>query len=135
MENINNIIKKEEELKSIIKQDNDCIAHVEYSTHINGDPHKVIVALYTTNPKTNETFLLKTSLVQNSKELCLDELLDYIKTAMDSFTIIWSRKDNVSIQNTSYFYCYDIQDAINKFFATKRLIDYIIYEVKMNARS
>ena len=133
----NQEIQLEYLIQTIIFKDNGCAVHFEYINHINGSPHKYIVSLHTINSKTEEMFLLKTSNVQQTKEICLIELRDYLKSikAMDSFTIIWAKKTESGIKQTSYFYCYDIMDALNKFFYNKNVSEYIIYEIKINSRA
>lgn len=128
----NKILQLEHEIQSLIFKDNGCTVHFEYSVG-NCD-----VSVYTTNPQTKEIFLLKETNKVYLKEDGLKDILKYVKTQkeLDSFTVIWIKKDEgTPVKQTSYFYCHDIQDAINKFFIGKDVKDYIIYEVKMNARA
>lgn len=133
----NKITQLENEIRHIIHSDNGCEVGFEYSVEMDGFSDVMQVLVYTTNPITQENFLLKKS-TNNTKENCLEDVLQYIKTQKDlnSFTIIWNKKgSNELTKQESYFYCHDIQDAINKFFTGKNVKDYIIYEVKMNARA
>lgn len=137
----NKVIQLENEIRHIIHSDNGCEVDFEYKTENIGFYDATQLSVYTFNPITKEYFLLiksKGSNKENAKEECLEDVLEYIKTQkeLDSFTITWNKKDsNELTKQTSYFYCYDIQDAINKFFTGKNVKNYIIYEVKMNARA
>ncbi len=125
----NKILQLEHDISSFISKDNGATVHFEYSKD---SFISETASAYTVNTDTKEVFLLKT-VRTNSKELALEEILEYVKNqkSMNSFTVVWA-KIPVSKMETSYFYCHDVTDVIKKFFAKKNLADYIIYEIKLN---
>jgi len=130
------VLKLEHEISTFISLDNGCTVHFEYD--LKGVPLNThhIVSAYTVNPKSDETFLLK-SATDYSKEKALKQILDYVKAqkGLNSFTVKWMKKDEIQTVNTSYFYCHDVIDVIEKFFYGKNSVDYIVYEIKLNPMS
>ena len=97
------------------------------------------VKAFTHNTQTGETFLLK-SVSADTHIQCLVKILEYLehtKKSMNTYTVNWSRVENGSLgtYNTSYFYCHDVIEVVNKFFSGKNIRDYIIYEIKLNQLS
>jgi hypothetical protein len=95
------------------------------------------VSAYTYNSVTNETFLLKKSLGRNSYLVCLNDILDYVinsKVYKSSFTVNWCTRINGRLgnYNTSYFYCENMPEVIEKFFHNKKVDDYVIHEIILN---
>lgn len=125
----NKILQLEHDISSFISKDNGATVHFEYSKDSFASE---TASAYTVNPETKEVFLLKT-VRTNSKELALEEILEYVKNqkSMNSFTVIWKKIPSEKTE-TSYFYCHDVTDVIKKFFAKKNLADYIVYEIKLN---
>lgn len=133
------ILKLEHEISTVIQKDNGSSVHFKYDVsvpHKGTDPEEeYTVRAYTVNNKTKEPFLLKIGRGK-TKEDALQTILSYVlkaKQDFGSFTIIWNKKNGrESIKNTSYFYCQNILEALEKFFDDKSTDDYIIYEVKAN---
>lgn len=94
------------------------------------------VIAFTTNSQTGEKFLLKRT-VADTHTQALAKILEYLehtKNNMSTFTVHWTRLENgnVTTYNTSYFYCHDIMEVVNKFFDGKNTRDYVIYDIKLN---
>ncbi len=125
----NKILQLEHDISSFIKKDNGATVHFEYSRDSFASD---TVSAYTINENNKEVFLLKTVRTQ-SRELALEEILDYVKSqkGLSSFTVIWA-KAGTSNMETSYFYCHDVTDVIKKFFSKKEVADYVVYEIKLN---
>lgn len=134
------IVKLEHDISTFINKDNGATVHFEYEygwieskseTHIEAHTANV----YTHNIKTGETFLLKSS-YSITKEKALEQILEYVKTmhGLSSFTVKWKKAGDNDVY-TSYFYCHDVTDVVKKFFTGKDVIDYIIYEIKLNPLS
>lgn len=125
----NKILQLEHDISSFINKDNGATVHFEYNVESFAS---ITVSAYTISPNSKEIFLLKT-VRTNTKELALEEILEYVKNqkGLNSFTVIWAKKPGINSQ-TSYFYCHDVVDVVKKFFAKKELSDYIIYEIKLN---
>ena len=125
----NTILQLEHDIASFINKDNGATVHFEY--HVESFA-SVTVSAFTINPNNKEVFLLKTVRTQ-SKELALEEILEYVKNqkGLNSFTVTWAKRPGVPVQ-TSYFYCHDVTDVVKKFFAKKELSDYVVYEIKLN---
>ena len=126
------ILKLEHDISTFIGTDNGCTVHFEYLSRSLETEHTV--SAYTVNPKSGETFLLKSANAL-TKELALKQILEYVKNqkGLSSFTVKWYKKgtDALTVQ-TSYFFCHDILDVVEKFFAGKNPEDYIVYEIKLN---
>ena len=95
-----------------------------------------VVTAYTVNLKMAETFLLK-RVVDKDHLSALQSIYEYVasnKETMNSFTVMWSKKEKgvLGSTNKSYFYCHDIKEVIEKFFTNKSVKDYVIYEIKLN---
>lgn len=128
---LNEIARLESQIVSEIKQDNGASISFMYDGK-NGENLRV----FTFNNVSKEFFLL-TSVASNSSEESLKQVLQFLKTHKtdyDSYTVKWKRKGN-DIVNTSYFYCENVPELIEKFFAGKDREMYIIFEIKMNAIS
>ena len=123
------IIKLEHDIASFINKDNGATVHFEYATSPSINEQ---VSAFTVNATTKEPFLLKWA-SGKTKEEALESVLSYVKEqkGLSSFTVIWKKID-VNKTETSYFYCHDVRDVIDKFFTKKDSADYIIYEIKMN---
>lgn len=123
------IIELEDEIATIIQKDNGRTIHFEY---IGGN----MVEAYTYNHNNKETFLLTKKVGQDYVD-CLQKILDYVKQnqkTYDSYTVIWARKGRGE-RTTSYFYCRDIVEVIDKFFEGKDKNLYHVYEIRMNPSS
>lgn len=125
----NKILQLEHEISSFINKDNNATVHFEY--HVESFA-SVTASAFTLNSTSKEIFLLKTVRTQ-SKELALEEILEYVKKqkGLNSFTVRWAKAGTIQIE-TSHFYCHDVTDVIKKFFAKKDVVDYVIYEIKLN---
>jgi hypothetical protein len=132
-----NVIELEHKISSSIRSDNGCYVHFDYTPL---SSIRITVSATTYNPVSKETFLLKSFIGEGEMEIgvCdgLSKILKYVETHKKenhSFTIVWSKKrEYPGSKTTSYFYCNDITDAIDKFFSGKEKEDYIIFEVKLN---
>lgn len=129
------LIKLEDEISRTIRENNGCTVHFEYKDSSGIDdinPAKwAFVTTY--NHTSEETFLLK-SASGKSYEDALEIILEYVNNHTKSYashTIVWSLKTNPKT-NTSYFYCKDAVEALEKFFYGKERKDYVIYMVKLN---
>lgn len=128
----NKLINLEHEISSYITPDNGATVHFEYETDgLWGTPSWIVSAL-TINPNNKEIFLLKKESA-STKEGALKKILSYVKEqkGLNSFTVIWAKKGNNKTE-TSYFYCHDVVDVVDKFFNNKETSQYTIYEIKMN---
>lgn len=133
-------IKLEHEISSFIGTDNGATVHFEYDEY---DSFKTstskewTVSAFTVNPKSGETFLLK-ECKANDELKALKAILNYVKEqkGMSSFTVEWSKviKGNTTDHkiHTSYFYCHDALDVMEKFFYNKKIDDYIVWSLKLN---
>jgi hypothetical protein len=134
--------KLEHDIASFIGTDNGCTVHFKYEKDFSknlgvvtsDNDYDQIVSAYTVNPKSGETFLLikKTAKTQ---ETALKKILEYVKNqkGLSSFTVLWAKKGEASTSmNTSYFYCHDVLDVVEKFFAGKDSVNYVVYEIKLN---
>ena len=95
------------------------------------------VHAYTFNSISGETFLLKASIAKHSYEDALSEILDYVinsKVTARSYTVQWYKLNNGRLGdcNTSYFYCKNALEVVEKFYHNKHIDDYVIYEMKLN---
>ena len=129
-----NKIALEDEISRTIMAENGCTAHFEYKDKFKNTGRYITVMTY--NPNTKETFLLQ-EIYADSDEKGLYEIFEYVKNhkvEYDSFTVVWAKKGDGK-QAGSYFYCKDALEAMEKFFFNKKREDYIIYEVKMSAKS
>lgn len=134
-------IALEDEISRAIMAENGCTAHFQYTddtkhfkTFFNQSPRTITVMTY--NPKTKETFLLKEVNAKTDEE-GLVQIAEYVKTHKvdyDSFTVLWTKKGDTK-QSSSYFYCKDALEALEKFFFNKEREDYVIYSVTMSPKS
>jgi hypothetical protein len=130
----------EDEISRMIMAENGCTAHFEYehdklNTEIFKNTHTITVTTY--NPKSKETFLLK-SVTANDYVEGLMKISEYVrnhKIDYDSFTVTWSKKGDSHTRPLAYFYCKDALEALEKFYFNKERDEYIIYDVKMNPKS
>ena len=126
----------EHKIQNFIWRDNGCTVHFKYSEEGIGVGALQVVEVFTVNPKNQEKFLLVKKM-GSTIEIALGFVFEYVEAqkGLGSFTIQWSKigdKDIPVTKINSYFYCHDIQEAINKFFVGKDVKDYIIYEAKLN---
>jgi hypothetical protein len=122
----------ENKISEFIKLDNKCTVHFDYKkAHSSLD--KVELTVTTFNPAHDEKFvLMKTTEVGTLK--CLEKVLSYLehhKKYQSSYTVLWSEKTKFQI-NTSYFYAYDMQEVLDRFYESKDRHAFIIYEMKLN---
>ena len=132
-------IELEDKISRAIMSENGCTAHFEYYENTKRlQDHRYSVEVVTYNPNTKEKFLLKGD-SSDSYENSLSKVFEYVKNHKvdyDSFTIIWAKRGSDFLkQEKSYFYCKDSMEALEKFFFNKKREDYIIYELKMSAKS
>jgi len=135
------ILKLEHDVATFITSDSGCTVHFEYTADLAdkgsykkvGPECDITVSAITVNPKSEETFLLRKE-TASTKEKALKKLLDYVKSqkGLNSFTVIWMKRGDVINRNTSYFYCHDVLDVVEKFFYGKNSVDYIVFEIKLN---
>ncbi len=126
------IISLEHEIAAFIIKDNGATAHFKYEEF--KDNFKV--SAYTVNNSNKEMFLLKSTEAFSCQE-ALADILTYVKSlkGMSSFTVKWNKTVSDLPVQTSYFYCHDITDVVNKFFSDKNIVDYVVYEIKLNPLS
>lgn len=123
-------LKLKHEILNIVKSDNGCYVSFDYKS----DDGKQTVRAFTVNPnRGNIPFLLKEATADTQEE-ALKQILDYLKrkSDMSSFTITWNEANSSTPIKKSYFYCHDALEAIQKFFVDKNVVDFIIYEVRLN---
>lgn len=134
--NLEKIMDLEAQIRATVQKDNIISVNFQYGTSkwpVSGNPCSS-VAVYTYNSKTKEFFLLMTVSGTNNVS-CLEEILAYVtihKNEMNSYTVLWSRKGENTPINSSYFYCKNVVELTEKFFAGKDPAGYIIYEIKLN---
>ena len=130
MENLEKIMELEGLITDEIqKGDNNVKLTFNYSTTM---INRTIVKVFTRNPVSKEFFLLSSAVSINTVS-ALEILLEYAQTHksdMSSFTVVWVRRGGT--QTTSYFYCKNVVELIEKFFDGKDPSLYIIYEIKLN---
>ena len=135
-----NKIALEDEISRTIMAENGCTTHFEYEAAFPaklGDSALRKVTVMTYSKQKQATFLLKEVLVSTDEE-GLEEILKYAKSHKDdydSFTVVWIKKGVGNKSEKSYFYCKDLFEVLEKFYFNKNREDYVIYEVKMNARA
>jgi len=140
METKKSKIALEDEISRAIMSENGCTAHFNYETTFPnklGDKPDRKVTVLTYNNQKQTTFLLK-EVVTKTDEEGLEEVLKYVKCHkedFDSFSVIWSKKGQSGKTQKSDFYCRDIYEALSKFSFDKEKDEYVVYEVKMNARA
>ena len=131
---------KENEISEIIKKDNNCSAHFQWShTH-----RYLTLDLITFNPEHKNYFLLHSICKEaednhsNTYVEILNKMIEYIKEKQKTnfnYTIEWNYKDtNESIKN-SYFSGQDMTQILNKFFYGKDISSIVIYTINMIAES
>jgi len=132
------VLQLESEIASYVNTDNksNCTIHFEYGTEteskgtFNNPVH--VASAFTVNPVSRETFLLKQE-EGKTKEAALKKILEYVKNKLgqSSFTVLWMKKGDAKM-NTSYFYCHDVLDVVEKFFHGKNIPDYTVHEIRLN---
>lgn len=130
----------EQEISKAIHLDNRCVVRFEYSYNMGFLKHLFskhnrykIIRVFTDNPKTQESFLLKEVECENIYN-GLSFILNYVnnhKKDYSSFTIEWAKKGK-TLSNISYFYCHDAKEALDKFYFNKERDEYIVYSLKIN---
>lgn len=132
---IQKIMKLEALISSEIRRDNGATLSFNYER--NNDAHTARV--FTLNPKTDEFFLLA-SATSYAQEAALVAVLDYVKNhknEMNNYAVRWlkksgyAQKDGDGKTNTSHFFCRDVAEVVEKFFAGKDSSMYIVYEIKL----
>lgn len=135
----------EKEIKEILNQDGKTVifqsdwinipTSVGNLVDIRGNFQQLRIEAYTTNKTTNERFLLKSAVGDNPEE-CLTKILDFVKKSnpYSTFTVNWAKieEGRIGNTNTSFFYCHDMVEVINKFFTGKSTKDYVIFDIKLN---
>lgn len=127
-------ITLESRIQQEISKDSKCTVSFQYL------PTKIKVFTY--NTVTQEFFLLLSMPMKSEGEIkngsyTIDTLLlmsDYLeshKIESNSYTVEWSKKKS-TVKNTSYFYCENVRQVIDRFFDTKDPDGYIIYNIKLN---
>lgn len=136
------VIELESEISTIIKSDNGCETHFEYSDNYPGSnkAREVSVSVITYNPITKANFLLcqlwgKRS--KHSKIFALEKALKYVKKHKKDYythTITWYNKGNKETTgtHTSYFVAENPLEALEKFYYEKDPDDYIVFSVILN---
>ncbi len=133
-------IALEDEISRVIMAENGCTTHFEYKDTFSkrlSDPALRQITVMTYSKEKQASFLLK-EVVASTDEEGLKEILKYAKSHKDdyvSFTVVWVKKGDGNKSEKSYFYCKDLFDVLEKFYFKKNREDYVIYEVKMNARA
>ncbi len=121
------IIILEDKINEVLKADG---KNIHYDYFANG------IDAYTSNIKTGENFFM-TRVDNEDEEGCLKEILNYLlnhKENMTSYTVNWYKKENGNLgsYNTSYFYCKDMMEVLNKFYTGKDKTNYVIDMIKSN---
>jgi hypothetical protein len=136
-------IALEDDISRTIMAENGCTAHFQYEDDKNvnmkgceNKPCPRIITVMTYNPKTGETFLLKEVCAKSDIE-GLEEVLKYTKSHKkdyDTFSVVWVKRGEGKTQ-TSYFYCVDLLEAIEKFYYGKNREEYVVYKTEMSPKS
>jgi hypothetical protein len=130
--NFQAILNLEQKIIEEIREDNGASVSFNYSETQTGKT----VQVFTFNPTSKEHFLMHSANATTAEE-ALQDILRYVKTHKknySSFSVTWSRKgDNRT--SLSYFYCNDISEVLEKFYAGKDKSMYVIYSVIMNPES
>jgi len=138
-----NKVELEDVILREVMSDNGCTVHFTYAINHKKGVNPVSednydVKAMTFNPKTQESFLLKEVKNVKTHEEGLEEILLYVqqhKTDYNSFTVVWAKKGENQQKISSYFYCKDLLEALEKFYHDKVREDYIVYDTKMNGKS
>lgn len=130
------IFKIESQISEAIKSDNGRYVHFEYTKEVTNEFGQITspckVSAWTYNDTDGESFLLKSS-EGNDYEECLLNIFDWLeknKKNKDPYTVTW-RKIGVTGMNTSYFYCKDIVEVVQKFFHGKEISEYQIFKIEL----
>jgi hypothetical protein len=126
-------LELEDKISELVKADNKCTVHFEYKKAQSASPDKLELTVTTFNPLHDEKFVLM-KVTESGILKCLDKVVSYLehhKRFQSSYTVLWSEKAKFML-NTSYFYAYDMQEVLNRFFEGKDRHAFIIYEMKLN---
>ena len=128
----------ERAISELIKKDNNCSAHFNYS-FVEG----ACLNLVTYNPTSNAFFLVHTTKGLSKLEV-ITKMYDYLytlKQALETkedvllnYTIHWFNKI-LQKEFKSYFYGKNISHVLRKFHYGKTEESYIIYNIKLNPKS
>jgi hypothetical protein len=130
------IFELESKISEKIKSDNGRTVHFEYikeQVDRNGiliSPCKV--STWTFDSIITESFLLK-SMEGEKYEDCLEKILEYVESipnSKHSYTVTWRKTGLVGL-NTSYFYCKDVVEVVEKFFEGKEINEYKIFKIEL----
>lgn len=133
------ITQLEEEIKSIIFNDNGCTATFEYNEIPNQynslmtKKHTQVV-VRTFNSSKDETFIMCVKKGASAHD-ALNEVINYlklIKKSGSSYTVRWRKKGEHMPLQSSYFYCDNILQVVDRFFTDKNVDEYVVDEIKMN---
>ena len=129
---------KENQISEIIKKDNNCSAHFQWSQSYNN----LILDVITFNPEHNNYFLLHTVSKPNTDinpyEKILDEMIEYIKEQKQSYlnySVEWNYKNSTETAKRSYFSGKNIQEILQKFYYQKDSSNIVIYNIIMISES
>lgn len=134
MSNTDSATKKlelESKISELVKADSKCTAHFDYKRIGTGD--KIELTVTTLNSNHDKSFVLM-KVTESGILKALETVVSYLehhKRYQSTYTVIWSEKVNFKL-NTSYFFAYDMQEVIDRFFEGKDKHAFIIYEMKLN---
>ncbi len=139
------VLELEESIRKTISQDNGRIAIFEYEQ---GTPkfkpggireetiyiERIVLTVSTFNEKTKEVTVMYKTDPGIDKVVCLAEVshyLEVIKPTISPYTMTWKKKGNAEESTKSFFYCNDMVEVLDKFFATRKREEYVIFSLEM----
>lgn len=130
-------LELEEQIRDIVKADNGRIVIFEYDSELQEEPDTAPLrnlTVSTLNQDTKEISIMHRVEGKNSAIVCLQCVLNYleiIRPHEDNYIIDYSKKGSGE-QQVSYYGGNNIQEVLNKFFATRKIEEYIIHSIKMS---
>ena len=134
------VLELEEKIRKIIAQDNGRATIFDYDAdppagHQNDKPgYGVMLEVSTFNEATKEVTLMYRTTAGIKKEEALAQVLHYlevIKPTLSPYTMVWKKKGEAGESNKSFFYVNNVQEILDKFFATRKIEEYVIFSITM----
>ena len=138
------ICSLEKKISDFIFRDNGSSCHFDYNISAG---KKINLTVYTVNPKQdNELFIMFKTFVFDSKEECLNQVLEYLhsiknqkkdenfKNCLLTYEVVWGKVGNTK-KYTSWVNGKNLMEICNKFFEGKEPKDYIIRKMELMPES
>ena len=129
-------LELEDKISELVKTESKCTVHFDYNKVSGGSADKISLTVTTFNPVHDEKFILM-KVTESGILKCLDKVVSYLehhKRYQSTYTVMWSEKAKFML-NTSYFYAYDMQEVLERFYEGKDRHAFIIYDMKLNPMS